>query len=63
MNFPILYGKDKNNNIKTWYTYISKLPDDNYICYIEYGRLNGKCQQTSQIYRTGKNIGKSNNNI
>lgn len=60
MNFPILYGKDKNNNIKTWYTYISKLPDDNYICYIEYGRLNGKCQQTSQIYRNGKNIGKSN---
>jgi len=60
MQFPILYGKDKNNNIKTWYTYISKLPDDNYACYTEYGRLNGKCQKTSQIYRDGKNIGKSN---
>lgn len=60
MNFPILYGKDKNNNIKTWYTYISKLPDDNYICYVEYGRLNGKSQQTSHIYRSGKHIGKSN---
>jgi DNA ligase-1 len=60
MNFPILYGKDKHNNIKTWYVYISKLPDEHYICYTEYGRLNGKCQQTSQIYRSGKNIGKSN---
>lgn len=60
MQFPILYGKDKNNNIKKWYTYVSKLPDENYACYTEFGRLNGKCQQTTQIYRFGKNIGKSN---
>ncbi len=56
---PILYGIEKNGKIRIWKAEIYSI-DTKGLAIIEYGQLDGKKQQTTREYLTGKNIGKSN---
>ena len=59
VEFPILYGTEKNGKIKQWsaVVYMSGLIA---IAEIEFGQVGGKLQKTSREYTDGKNIGKKN---
>jgi len=59
MEFPTLYGTEKNGKTKIWKATIEK-NGDNATVTIEYGQLDGKKQISTREYTSGKNIGKKN---
>lgn len=58
-DFPILFGKDKNNKIKSWkIQVVNESTFSKIIC--EYGQLNGKKTTAERIIESGKNTNKKN---
>ena len=59
MEFPILYGLDKQGNIKVWKA-TCHMEEEVAVAIIEYGFQYGKKMTTRREYTEGKNIGKAN---
>jgi len=60
MEFPILYGQEKNGKTKVWKAKVESNQLQQGIVTITYGYLDGKQQVTQRVYTEGKNIGKKN---
>jgi len=58
--FPILYGRDKKNNLRIWKVTINNTHLDYTEIIVLHGLLNGKQIETTTKINSGKNIGKKN---
>lgn len=60
--FPILYAKDSKDRVKTWTAEVIDNGDGTATLRTTSGLQDGKKTPTDKIIRTGKNLGKSNEN-
>ena len=62
MNFPTLYKKTSTGAYQKWTTFVKDVGTAGpvIVIYTQYGQVDGKIQETTELISEGKNIGKKN---